>query len=390
MRKAYDYIVIGCGGIGSAAAYWLSRAAGAEVLVLEQFPLGHDQAASDDHSKIIRLAYHAARYTALTPHTFIAWRHVEEESGVRLVLKTGGLDLAPMGAVGDPALERRASAMDAHGIPFERLNARDVMARWPQYRLAETAGALYQADGGLVDTRKAVATHAALARARGATILDRTPVRHLRAAGERIEVQTDEVTFTGRRVIVAADAWTNKVLEGLGVAWPLTVTEEQVTYFATPHLREFAPDRFPVWIWHAQEAFYGFPVYGEVATKAGQDVGGDVVTVETRRRVPNPRPLQKLTEFLAAHIPGFLGPVLYTKPCLYTLPPDRDFIIDRLPEHPQVAVAVGAGHAAKFSCLIGRILSQLAIDGETPYPIEPFRIRRPGLTDPNFVPSFYH
>jgi sarcosine oxidase len=390
MKKAYDYIVIGCGGIGSAAAYWLSRVAGPEVLVLEQFQLGHDQAASDDHSKIIRLAYHAPQYTALTPHTFTAWRAVEEESGIRLVLKTGGLDLAPGGALGEAALDPRAAAMDRHTIPYERLLARDVMARWPQWRLPETAGALYQADGGLVDTRKAIATHVALARGRGATILERTPARALRVAGDLVEVKTAEITFSGRRVIVAADAWTNTVLEGLGVRWPLTVTEEQVTYFATPHLRDFAPDRFPVWIWHGEEAFYGFPVYGEVATKAGQDVGGDVVTADTRRSAPNPRPLRKLTDFLAEYIPGFLGPILYTKPCLYTMPPDRNFIIDRLPDHPQVAVAVGAGHAGKFSCLIGRILMQLVTDGETPYPIEAFRIRRPALTDPDFPPTFRH
>jgi sarcosine oxidase len=390
MKRAYDYIVIGCGGIGSAAAYWLSRVAGPEVLVLEQFQLGHDQAASDDHSKIIRLAYHAARYTALTPQTFVAWREVEQESGIRLVLKTGGLDLAPMDTVGAAALEQRAAAMDRHGIPYERLRARDVMVRWPQFRLPETTEALYQAEGGLVDTRKAIATHAALARGRGATILDRTQAREIRLSGDLVEVTTEEVTFTGRRVILAADAWTNKLLQSLGTRWPLTVTEEQVTYFATPNLRDFAPDRFPIWIWHGEDAFYGFPVYGEVATKAGQDVGGDVVTVDTRRRAPNPRPLRKLTDFLAAHIPGFLGPILYTKPCLYTMPPDRDFIIDRLPDHPQVAVAVGAGHAAKFSCLIGRILSQLAIDGETPYSIEAFRIRRPALTDRGFVPTFHY
>lgn len=388
MKKTYDYIVIGCGGIGSAAGYWLSRSAASEVLVLEQFQLGHDQAASDDHSKIIRLAYHAPQYTALTPHTFTAWRTVEEESAIQLVLKTGGLDLAPGGAVGEAALNQREAAMDRQGIPYERLRAREVMARWPQFRLPEAAGALYQADGGLVDTRKAIATHATLARARGATILDRTPARGVRVVGDVVEVKTAEVTFTGRRLIVAADAWTNKVLGDLGVSVPLTVTEEQVTYFATPNLRDFTPNRFPVWIWHGEDSFYGFPVYGEVATKAGLDMGGDVVTVDTRRSMPNPRPLRKLMDFLAEHIPGFLGPILYTKPCLYTMPPDRNFVIDRLPAHPQIAVAVGAGHAAKFSCLIGRILAQLAIDGETPYPIEAFRILRPAITDPGFRPTY--
>jgi sarcosine oxidase len=191
-------------------------------------------------------------------------------------------------------------------------------------------------------------------------------------------------------VVVASGAWSNALLRGVGVELPLTVTQEQVTYFQTPYLREFAPERFPIWIWHggARDCFYGFPVYGEVATKAGQDVGGDVVTAETRTFEPNPRAAADLRRFMERYIPRSLGPELYTKTCLYTLTPDRDFVIDRLPEHPQIALAIGAGHAFKFAGLIGRILSQLALDGAADYPIEAFRLDRPALTDPQFPPSF--
>ena len=92
-------------------------------------------------------------------------------------------------------------------------------------------------------------------------------------------------------------------------------------------------------------------------------MGGDAVTPETRKMEPNPRPLERLTRFLEERIPDFLGPVLYTKPCLYTMPPDRNFILDALPEYPHISLAVGAGHAFKFACLLGRILSDLALDG---------------------------
>ena len=116
MKTAYEFIVVGCGGLGSAAAYWLSRMAGSEVLALEQFSLGHDNGASQDHSRIIRLSYHAPEYTALTPHTYTAWQEVEEESGVQLVVKTGGLDLAPEGS---DALDGYADAMRVADIPFD-------------------------------------------------------------------------------------------------------------------------------------------------------------------------------------------------------------------------------------------------------------------------------
>jgi sarcosine oxidase len=387
MKRAYEFIVVGCGGIGSAAAYWLARIAGSEVLALEQFHIGHDNGASQDHSRIIRLSYHAPEYTALTPHTYSAWQEVEEESGVQLVLKTGGLDIAPEDAT---ALEGYAQAMRAAGIPFDSLSAREAMERFPQFRLDPTDRALYQAESGLVDPRKALQTQVALARAHGATVLDNTAVRRVTPVGDGVEVETDAGVFTASRLVVTADAWTNQVLAGTGTQYPLTVTQEQVTYFDTPNLRDFAPDRFPIWIWHGEASgwFYGFPVYGEVATKAGEDVGGDVVTPETRTFTPNERPHQRLTAFLEKYIPGSLGPVLYTKTCLYTMTPDRNFIIERLPQHPQIAVALGAAHGFKFSCLLGQILADLAVEGDTRYPIAPFSSQRPAIQDPDFVPAF--
>lgn len=390
MKTAWDVIVIGCGGIGSAAAYHLAREVGQRVLVLERYSVGHPYGASDDHSRIIRLSYHAPEYIALARDAYAAWAEVEEAAGIRLVVTTGGLDIEWVGTRGRRDVSHCAAALAAAGIPHELLDAAEVMRRWPQWRLPAEMRALYQADGGLVDARKAIGVHVALARAHGATILERSPVLELRAAGGGYEVRTDTATFSAERVVVAADAWTNQVLAGLGARFPLVVTQEQVTWFATPHLRAFAPERFPVWIWRGKEEFYGFPVYGEVATKAGEDVGGDEIDIETRDFAPNPRAHARLLAFLQAYLPDALGPELATKTCLYTMPPDRAFILDRLPEHPGVAVAVGAGHAFKFAGLFGRILRDLTLDGATPHPIAPFRIERPALSDPAFRPVWRH
>jgi glycine/D-amino acid oxidase-like deaminating enzyme len=70
------------------------------------------------------------------------------------------------------------------------------------------------------------------------------------------------------------------------------------------------------------------------------------------------------------------------------MPPDRHFVIDRIPGQERITVAADAAHAFKFATLIGRILSQLALDGRTEYPIEAFRADRPALTDPTFRPVF--
>jgi sarcosine oxidase len=394
MDKRYEVIVVGCGGLGSAALYRLSKELGPGVLGLEQFRLGHDRGASQDHSRIIRLAQHQSEYASLAPYAYEAWGEIEEESGVRIHFKTGGLvieapDERDPEKVGTRNVDGYVAAFEEHGFDYELLDPDAVMDRWPQFRLEGSERAIFQKDSGLVDARKANAVHVALARARGATVLEETPVRAVRPNGEGVEVVTDGGTYLAERVVVTGDAWTNEVLRETGTRIPLTVTQEQVTYYATPNLKEFSPERFPVFMWHGADNFYGFPVYGEVATKLGQHMGGHEVTADTRTFEPDPVRIERYRDFLERYIPGFLGPELYTKTCLYTIPPDQHFVIDTLPEHPQISVAIGAGHAYKFAALIGRILSELALDGESTFPIEAFRLDRPAVFDAAFEKTFH-
>jgi sarcosine oxidase len=386
MKRDYDSIVLGLGGIGSAAAYWLSRRVGKEVLGLEQFEIGHVRGASQDHSRIIRLSYHAPAYVKLAQEAYQAWAVLEEDAREKLILKTGGLDLGPRHS--PFSLAGYAASLRVCGIPFEMLDAGEIMRRWPPFRLTEEIHGLYQADGGIAPAAKCNAAHIRLAREHGAILRDRTPVTAIRPSGNELELVVGNKTYRCRRLVIAADAWSNQVLAHFGLTLPLTVTQEQVTYFATPFLADFAPDRFPVWIWIDDPCFYGFPVYGENGIKAAQDVGGKEVTAQTRSFEPDPVRLGQLQGFLEKYLPTGLGPVIQTKTCLYTLTPDRDFVIDALPGYPNVVIAIGAGHAFKFASLIGKILGELVLDGRTPTNLEPFRFDRPILQMPNPPKNF--
>jgi sarcosine oxidase len=90
-------------------------------------------------------------------------------------------------------------------------------------------------------------------------VLDETPVRAVRPSGEGVEVVTDDQTYLADRVVVASDAWTNEVLRETRTRIPLTVTQEQVTYYATPNLKSFSPERFPVFMWHGGTTSTGSP-----------------------------------------------------------------------------------------------------------------------------------
>jgi sarcosine oxidase len=374
MRRDFEYIVLGLGGWGSAAAYWLSKRVGSAVLGLEQFELGHVRGESQDHSRIIRLSYHTPQYVELARHAFAAWAEVEQEAGEPLVLRTGGLDFAPI--VSAIPLSNYSGSMDAAGVPYEQLDGAEIRRRWPQFTVGDEIHGLYQPESGIAMAARGNAAHLRLAEAHGATLRDRAPVERLRPMNGEIEVTAGGTIYRCRRLVVAAGAWSNGALTHFGMHLPLRVTKEQVTYFATPHQAEFQPDRFPVWIWMDDPCFYGFPIFGEAGTKAGQDAGGQEVTADTRTFEPDQAALRRTTDFLERYIPRSLGPIIYTKTCLYTLTPDRDFVIDRLPDHPDVVVGIGGGHGYKFASLIGRILSELAIDGRTERNIEPFRIDR--------------
>lgn len=382
--SSYDAIVIGLGGIGSAAAYRLAATPGRRVLGLEQFELGHDRGASQDVSRITRLSYHRREYVELAIEAQAAWREVQQAAGETILTMTGGLDLAPPDAA--ESIDDYAAAMTAADVGFEWLDAVEVARRWPQWRLDPGTRAIFQADAGIVDAERGNAAHQRLARAAGATLREHARVIAIQEHAGELEVVTEEgIAFTAGAVVLAADAWTNELLAPLGHELPLAVTREQVTWFAATDPGAFAPERSPVWIWLDQPSFYGLPAYRSAGPKVGEDIGGRPTTAEARTFLTDPDSLGRVEAFLAKRMPGAIGPALRTKTCLYTLTPDRDFVIDRVPDHPGIVVALGAAHAYKFAALFGSILAGLALDPERHTPaakLAPFSFVREALARP--------
>ena len=379
-----DVVVIGLGALGSAAA-WACARRGASVVGLEQFALGHERGASQDHSRIIRLSYHTPGYVRLAKAAYPAWDLLAEDTGEVVVERTGGLDLFPANAA--IAIEDYTASMDAEGVPYEVLSGSEVRERWPTWSgLADGVTALYQAETGFVAASRAVAALQQGAVDHGADLREHAPVIGLRVEDGVVAVTTPTDTVRAGRVIVAVDAWTNRVLAPLGRQLPLTVLQEQVTWFEVADPAGFSADQYPVWIWMDEPAWYGFP-WMDGAIKAAQDCGGAPVDPDTRTFDPDPANEAALGAFLHEHQAG-IGGVRSSKTCLYTLTPDRDFVLDRLPEHPEVLVALGAAHSFKFAAWFGLTLAELALDGAANADLTPFRLDRPALTDPTFEPSW--
>jgi monomeric sarcosine oxidase len=385
MPERVDYAVVGLGALGSATAYHLARA-GHQVIGLEQFPLGHDRGASHDTSRILRHSYHTPAYVRLTTEAYDDWASLEADAGESFVTTVGGLDLFPPGGV--IALSDYTDSLASEGIDFELLDVAALGERWPQLSVPDGTMGLFQSRGAIVPAGPGTAAMQRLARAHGAVLRDETPVTRLRDRGaEGVEVLAGDTTYLCRSVVVCADAWTNDVLAGLGVSIPLTMTLEQVTYFAPPDLTAFEPGRLPLWIWMDEPCFYGFPAYGEATVKAAQDCGGPVADPDDRTFDPDQEMADRLGAHMSAMLPGS-GPAVRSLRCQYTLTPDRDFVIDAVPGHPNVWVGLGAAHGFKFAPTFGRILAELAATGSTRSDVADWGFDRPGLTDPDFEPNW--
>ncbi len=92
-----------------------------------------------------------------------------------------------------------------------------------------------------------------------------------------------------------------------------------------------------------EPSFYGFPTYGEAGPKTAQDCGGQPTTPRRGPSSATRPPSSGSDDFMAEHLPGALGPPILTRTCLYTLTPDRDFVVDRVPDAPGVVVGLGRG-----------------------------------------------
>ena len=371
--EQYDVAVVGLGVLGSAAAYHAAQK-GKKVVAFEQFELGHVHGASHDTSRIVRTTNSSPEYVALAQAAYKDWAALEKATDQKLLTITGGVFFLPKDAptpIGD-----FTRSLDARNVPYEVLNAKEVNKRWPQFDIPDTVDTVYTADTGIAHAAKTVLAMQSLARTHGAVLKEHTRVDRVipRASGSGVVVQTSKGHVHAAKVILATDAWTNKLLAPLGVHIPLSVMQEQVTYFKPTEEQAWESSRFPVWIWGGDPCFYGFPSFGEPTIKAARDTSNNFMTPEQRTYVHSPQLLEQLNSFMGKVMPDNGRQPLRTVTCQYTITPDRQFVISPLEKHRDIIVGLGAAHAFKFAPAFGRVLAELAIDGKSTEDLSKFGI----------------
>ena len=359
----FDTIVVGVGGMGSAALWQLARR-GQRVLGLERFDLGHAMGSSHGVNRIIRLAYFEhPDYVPLLRRAYEVWRETERLAGEQLLYVTGGLDA---GLEDGRIVQGSLAACREHGLPHEMLTSAEITRRFPGYRLPSHYAAIYQPDGGFIASERAILAHASLAVAAGGEIHGREKVLGIEPGNGRVTVVTDHGRYEAGRVVVSSGAWISDLIPGLRKT---AVPERQVLgWFQPRNPALFTPDVFPVSNLLTEFGqFYQFPTWGIPGFKIGRyNHLREQGHADALSREPTAEDEAVLREAVRTLFPEADGPTLRLAACLFTNTPDEHFVIDTLPGHPEIVVASPcSGHGFKFASVIGDVLADLATTGSS-------------------------
>jgi sarcosine oxidase len=375
----FDDIVVGVGGSGSAAVYYLAKR-GRKVLGIEQFDIAHELGSSHGLSRIIRKAYHESPdYVALVERAYELWFELERESGQKLLSQTGCLNIGPPDS---QVFQGALSAAEEFGIPHEVMNAGELMARYPAIKVPSNMKALLQPEGGFLEPEKCIISFVEGALKVGAEIHARERVISWRVEGENVTVVTDRGRYRSKKLVFTSGSWITKLVPDLPV--PLEVERQVVGWFYPKKPELFQSGRLPVWILEPSKnsAYpfnaYGFPSHGFPGFKLGvMHHRREIVDPDNFNREPTREDEKYLRGFMAEYFPEANGSTMALKTCLFTNSPDYSFLLDFHPKHPEVLiVSCCSGHGFKFCSAIGEIVADICSDGKSSQRIDFFSMNR--------------
>jgi sarcosine oxidase len=371
----YDVIVIGLGGMGSAAAYHLA-ARGQRVLGLEKFTPAHDKGSSHGGSRIIRQSYFEdPAYVPLLLRAYELWDQLATDTGLEVYRLTGGLFMGPSNCLTVAGSQR---ASQEWGLSHEMLDAAEIRRRYPTFTPYPGDIALYEAKAGFARPEMTVQAHIALAEKAGAELHFGEPVIEWSEIAGGVRVTTTHGTYTAGQLVVCPGAWAPQLLAEFGI--PITI-ERQVLYWFDPRGGTAPFEDHPIFIHEDTTGAqaYGFPAIDgpDGGVKVAFFRKGIVCTPENIDRTVHDQEIAEMRDRVARVAPALDGPCVHSATCMYSNTPDEHFVIARHPDSENITVACGfSGHGFKFVPIVGEILADLAIDGVTGHPISLFDPKR--------------
>jgi sarcosine oxidase len=359
-----DVIVIGLGAMGGAAFRSLA-ARGLRVIGIEQFSVAHALGSSHGETRIIRKAYFEhPDYVPLLRKSYELWAELEAAVGRRLYHETG---LLLAGPVDGEAVPGARLAAKLHGIAIEDLTSAEIERRFPWMQLPAGAECVYEPEAGFLEVERCVESQIRDGERLGGQACCDERVIDWATNGSTVRIITDKARYEANSLVICAGPWAARLLIDLQI--PLEVVRKSVMWFRSQGTAPAPSCGF--FVEREGRAFYGVPSLETGVTKLAEHTGGEQVDPDGVDRELRDDDLQPVQDFGRAVLKGLEADPIRASVCMYTLTPDRHFIIDRHPDSANVAFACGfSGHGFKFAPVVGESLADLVTAGRTGLPIE--------------------
>ena len=370
----FDTVIIGAGAMGSATAYWLSKYQ--NVALIEQFDLLHHNGSSHGESRVIRKTYRENHFSDMMNEAYTLWNDVQNETKKQVYWKIGGLDL---GIEGNIDLKKTIKVCEDRELNHQILDAGELRAKYPAYsKIDDDYSAIYQEDTGILNASKSVDMFQRQAMRQGCQVIPNSPVLSIKDSGELKIIETLGNTYYAKKVIVTTGSWMNKLVNSLGYELALKIWKLSFGYYKVKDFNHFIPKNFPVFIHWGNDYDYGFPMHeknGYVKIAPHDNKLIEKLDFNDGKNNVNQELINHVSNFIDNTFTGIdtSNPLIET--CLYTMTENENFMIDYFPDDDNIILAGGfSGHGFKFTPLIGKILQEMTIEGESRFHLNEFKL----------------
>lgn len=367
--ETFDVIVVGTGGVGSAALYHLARR-GLRTLGIDRFSVAHDRGSSHGHTRVIRqVHFEHPDYVPLALAAWDLWQELESEVSQHLLYPVGLLQVGPHRGQVIPAVLESA---ERYGLALEEMNSEVASQRFAPLRIPSGHLAVFEEKAGYLLVEACVRGHITAAKKQGAVLSCGQRVVDWQFHGDHCRVSTETETFVGRNLVIAPGADAARLCK---LPTPeFRVLRKHVYWFDVGAARLAALGNVPIYLLESDRGvFYGFPPINGRGIKVAQHSGGQMITGDafTAAREIDVEDLQAVTEFLQETL-GCDQPIRTDHSvCWYTMTPNESFRVGRHPEYEHVFLACGlSGHGFKFTPVLGDALAQWVTQGHTDYELD--------------------
>ena len=372
---SFDAIVVGLGGVGSAALYQLASR-GLSVLGIDRHAPPHPHGSSHGQTRVFRTAYFEhPSYVPLLRRAADLWRESESRAGKTLYHETGLIEIGPSDGVVIPGLLRSASEFE---LPIETMSMAEAMSRFPGIRGDEAWSVVLERQAGYLEVKTCIESHLTLATQMGATIRTHTTVNDWRIDGDGVELTLGCERIRASRLVLAGGPWATSWLASHGVE--LSILRKHVYWYSVDAPRYRQDHGFPCYFYETPDGFfYGTPVTGDAGIKVARHSGGETVQQPEPEHQRDAKDQGQCEAFLESYLPSASGRQTHWAGCYYTVTPDEHFVVDCLPNAPQVTVVAGlSGHGFKFTSVLGELAAQTVMGDACELDLEFLRLRRFG------------